>query len=114
MTTLIAIYKAVAAAFTLAPWLRTVVFVLIAASFGFVNGCRMGRSWAKAPEPVKVEKTDNHPLRPWKDSSETPKLPAKIEAATVPKVEKPAQVPKQSQLPARSCRIGIFGRVICR
>jgi hypothetical protein len=110
-----AILKAVAAAFTVAPWLRTTAFVLIAFGFGFIKGCNTGRSWAKQPEPAKVERPIRRPILPWRQA-EVPQLPAVIEAATVPVV--PAQT-KQTQRPAAAncangqcgpMRRGLFGR----
>jgi len=93
MATAAAIAQAALAAFTVAPWLRTVVFVLAAFSFGFVKGCNTGRSWAKQPEPARVVRPERKPILPWRQA-EVPQLPAVIEAATVPVV--PVQT-KQTQ-----------------
>jgi len=88
MAIALAIFKAVAAAFTVAPWLRTVAFVLIAFSFGFVKGCNTGKSWAKQPEPARVVRPERPKILPWRQA-EVPQMPAVIEAATVP-VAKPS------------------------
>ena len=109
-----AIAQAALAAFTVAPWLRTVVFVLAAFGFGFVKGCNTGRSWAKQPEPPRVVRPERKPILPWRQA-EVPQLPAIIEEATVPVV--PAQT-KQTQRAANCAngqcgpaqRRGLFGR----
>jgi hypothetical protein len=114
MATAAAILKALAAAFTVAPWLRTAVLVLAAFGFGFIKGCNTGRSWAKQPEPPRVVRPERKPILPWRQA-EVPQLPAIIEEATVPVV--PAQT-KQTQRAANcaggSCgtvqRRGLFGR----
>jgi hypothetical protein len=109
-----AIAQAALAAFTVAPWLRTTAFVLIAFSFGFVKGCNTGRSWAKQPEPARVVRPERPKILPWRQA-EVPQLPAVIEEATVPVV--PVQA-KQTQRAANcagdNCstgvRRGLFGR----
>tara|TARA_R110000868_G_scaffold53546_2_gene167931 strand:- start:673 stop:1062 length:390 start_codon:yes stop_codon:yes gene_type:complete len=119
MAIALAIFKAVAAAFTVAPWLRTTAFVLIAFSFGFVRGCNTGRSWAKQPEPTKIERPIRRPILPWREAEVQPvpdpistpilpQLPPIIEAATVP-VAKPAAV--QPVQRAANCSNGQCGPV---
>jgi len=113
MATAAAILKALAAAFTVAPWLRTVVFVLAAFGFGFIKGCNTGRSWAKQPEPARVVRPERPKILPWRQA-EAPQLPAIIEEATVP-VAKPAATvcvdcPKPAQKQSTNyTRRGIFG-----
>ena len=124
MAIALAIFQALGAAFTVAPWLRTTAFVLIAFSFGFVRGCNTGKSWAKQPEPARIVRPERRPILPWRqaevqpvpDPISTPQLPPIIEAATVP-VAKPAAV--QPVQRAANCaggqcgpvqRRGFFGR----
>ena len=122
MAIAMAILQGLGAAFTVAPWLRTIAFVLIAFSFGFVKGCNTGKSWAKGPEPTKIERPIRRPILPWRQAEVPvpdpistpilPQLPPIIEAATVPQT-------KQSQrVQAGNCangqcstgtRRGIFG-----
>ena len=117
MAIALAIFQALGAAFTVAPWLRTTAFVLIAFSFGFVRGCNTGKSWAKQPEPARIVRPERRPILPWRQAEEAkPQLPPIIEAATVP-VAKPAAV--QPVQRAANCaggqcgpvqRRGFFGR----
>jgi hypothetical protein len=113
MATAAAILKAFAAAFTVAPWLRTVVFVVIAFCFGFVKGCNTGKSWAKQPEPARVVRPERPKILPWRQV-EVPQLPAVIEAATVP-VAKPSATacvdcrPAAQERATNYVRRGIFG-----
>jgi len=119
MATAAAILKALAAAFTVAPWLRTVVFVLAAFGFGFIKGCNTGRSWAKQPEPTRVVRPERPKLLPWRNAEAEPTLPQLPPIAdqfVEPNKMTPAQT-KQTQR-ASACgpngcapmRRGIFGR----
>jgi len=125
MAVALAILKAIVAAFSVSPWLRTTAFVLIAFSFGFVKGCNTGRSWAKQPEPPRVVRPERKPILPWRQAEvqpgpdpistpALPELPPMIEAATVPTVKKSLTVQAAGNCANGSCstglRRGLFGR----
>jgi hypothetical protein len=120
MATAAAILKAVAAAFTVAPWLRTTAFVLIAFSFGFIKGCNTGRSWAKQPEPPRVVRPERPKILPWRQAEAEPALPQLPPIAdrfveptkTIPVQTKQTQ--RAANCAGESCstgvRRGLFGR----
>ena len=123
MAIIAAIAQAALAAFTVAPWLRTIVFVLIAFSFGFVKGCNHGKAVAKGIEQPRVERPIRRPILPWRQSEVPvpdpistpilPQLPPIIEAATVPVQAKQTQRVQAGNCAGGNCstgtRRGFFG-----